>query len=368
MDDLAPWLILHRAPTVGSRTLMALLLRFGSADKILAAKARELRDAGIKDSAIAYLQNPDQALLDADLEWLTQPGNHLITIDQDHYPEILKEIADPPPILYLCGNPDLLHLPQLAIVGSRNPTPVGENTAHALAKHLAQRGLVITSGLADGIDSAAHRGALDGKGQTLAVMGTGVDRIYPARNRTLAHAIVQQGGALISELPLGIPAKPGHFPRRNRIISGLSVGTLVVEAALKSGSLITARLASEQGREVFAIPGSIHNSQARGCHALIRSGAKLVESSGDILEELSSLLGSLAEFGQSEPEVPATHGNNLDESYQKLLEIIGFEAISIDEIVAKTQLKAEEVSSMLLLLELEGHVSSASGGRYYRLK
>jgi DNA processing protein len=254
---------------------------------------------------------------------------------------------------------------QLAIVGSRNPTPSGQQTAMDFARFLARAGLVISSGLAAGIDGAAHRGALQTDTPTLAVTGTGLDRVYPARHRDLAHRIAEQG-ALVSELPPGTPPLPANFPRRNRIISGLSIGTLVVEAAQKSGSLITARLATEQGREVFAIPGSIHNPLARGCHALIRQGAKLVETAEDILEELGPLLGSLVAAGTqaADPVEPAPR--KWDQEYQQLMAALDFDPAPVDLLIQRSGLTADAVSSMLLLLELEGFVSAAAGGRYCR--
>jgi DNA processing protein len=245
------------------------------------------------------------------------------------------------------------------MVGSRNPSITGRETAHDFARTLAAAGMVITSGLAQGIDTACHQGTLDGGGQTIAVAGTGLDRVYPASNRELAHAIIEAGGALISEFPPGTLPHAGNFPRRNRIISGLSLGTLVVEAALRSGSLITARLAAEQGREVFAIPGSIHNPLARGCHQLIRQGAKLVESAADVLEELApQLYAALAEM----PEESAPASSELDEEYQALLACIGHETTPVDRLVERSGLTAEAVSSMLLILELQGFVESAAGG------
>ncbi len=262
------------------------------------------------------------------------------------------------------GDPAHLCQPQLAIVGSRNPSPAGLSNARNFAAYLAGAGIAITSGLAVGIDGAAHEGALR-QGSTIAVTGTGLDRVYPAGHRDLAHKIAKNG-VLVSEFPPGTAPRPENFPRRNRIISGLSVGTLVVEAALQSGSLITARLAVEQDREVFAIPGSIHNPQARGCHALIRQGAKLVETGRDIVDELSSLLGTM--------EIPApactpeskNTGFQLDPDYHKLLDSMGYDPISADALIATTGLTPEAVSSMLLLLELEEYVSSAPGGYYCR--
>jgi DNA processing protein len=247
------------------------------------------------------------------------------------------------------------------MVGSRNPSVVGRETAHDFARNFAASGLVVTSGLAQGIDTASHEGALQGEGQTIAVFGTGLDRVYPARNRQLAHAIVEQGGALVSEYPPGVEPLAANFPRRNRIISGLSLGTLVVEAALRSGSLITARYATEQGREVFAIPGSIHNPLARGCHQLIRQGAKLVETARDVLEELApQLRAAIAEQPAEKAAIEATP--ELDEEYRRLLACLEQAPSSVDQIVQRSGLTADAVSSMLLLLELQGYVISAAGG------
>ncbi len=276
----------------------------------------------------------------------------------------MREIPDPPPLLFVHGDPEVLRTPQLAMVGSRNPSMPGGETARDFAYHLAASGLSITSGLAIGIDGASHSGALDAGGITIAVTGTGLDRVYPASQHDLAHRIAEHG-ALVSEFPPQTQVRPGNFPRRNRIISGLCLGTLVVEAAHKSGSLITARLASEQGREVFAIPGSIHNPLARGCHRLIRQGAKLVETSGDILEELAPLLRDLKP-PQADHKESACRQHQLDPEYQLLLKCMGFDPAQIDLLIERSGLTAEVVSSMLILLELEGHVSSAPGGIYCR--
>ena len=260
-------------------------------------------------------------------------------------------------MLFARGDVALLQNPQLAIVGSRNPSVVGRETAQEFARTLAASGMTITSGLALGIDAASHQGALDGGGQTVAVFGTGLDRVYPAKNRALAHAIVEAGGVLLSEYPPGTEPLPGNFPRRNRIISGLSLGTLVVEAALRSGSLITARYAVEQGREVFAIPGSIHNPLARGCHQLIRQGAKLVEGARDILEELAPQLNAI--LAEPEPPEPST---GPDGEHRMLLACMGDGTSSVDQLVERSGLTADAVSSMLLLLELQGYVVSTAGG------
>jgi DNA processing protein len=353
------------------RILQRLLNTFGSPEQILALGSGPLRAFGLKQATLDWLANPDRARLDQDLAWLAQDGNYLICLGSPDYPKLLALVPDPPPLLFACGNLELLYLPQLAMVGSRNPTPGGEKNAKLFARFLARHGLTITSGLAVGIDAAAHRGALEAEGRTLAVMGTGVDRIYPAQHRDLAHAIVNEGGCLLSELPLGSAPLAGNFPRRNRIISGLSLGVLVVEAALRSGSLITAHQALEQGREVFAIPGSIHNSLARGCHALIKNGAKLVETAQDIMEELAPLLGILAPVAEAEAAAaqwPESEAQCLDQAQQSLLDAMGFEPVSIDELAISSERDAQVISSQLLLLELSGHVSSSAGGLYHRLK
>lgn len=297
--------------------------------------------------------------------WLTQPGNHIIKSATADYPNLLAQLQDYPEKLFVTGNPDALHLPAIAIVGSRNPTRGGLQNAYEFARHLGGCGFTIVSGLAQGIDTAAHKGALAAKAPTIAVLGTGVDRVYPAVNRALAKDIVETG-ALLSEFPLGSAPRREHFPQRNRLISGLSLGTLVIEAAKRSGSLITARLAGEQGREVFAIPGSIHSPLARGCHQLIRQGARLVESVDDILNELAPLIDHVMQNNTaSQSETPAA---DRDADYQSLLNVLGFDPANADELVEKSGLTIEQVSSMLLILELEGEVESLHGGRFSRLK
>lgn len=317
------------------------------------------------DKLHSALKKPDWQLVEQDLLWLASPDRYVLKLDDPRYPTLLKEIPDPPPLLFVQGDINCLQDWQLAIVGSRNPSASGRDSAFEFARYLASGGLHICSGLADGIDAAAHKGALAGGGKTIAVVGTGLDRVYPAKNRELAHQIAGQG-AIVSEFPLGTPPLAENFPRRNRIISGLSLGTLVVEAALRSGSLITARMAMEQGREVFAMPGSIHNPLARGCHQLIREGVKLVETAEHILEEL----GAMAEFAQI-TELPtdsqqSSRPVNDDAEYQQLFEHLGFDPIHIDELISRSGLTADVVSSMLLLLELQGEVESLPGGRYVR--
>jgi len=366
-DSKAHWLALLRTPGLGSRGIQQLLEQISDISMLFEAKPHILNNLKLKPKIREQLRQPNWPLVEQDLAWLEQPDNHLITLQDSDYPTLLREIADPPAALFIHGNPALLSSPQLAIVGSRNPTTSGKKTAQEFARYLASAGITITSGLATGIDGASHEGALKAHGSTIAVTGTGLDRVYPAQHHTLAKQIAQQGGALISEFPPGTPARAGHFPRRNRIISGLSLGVLVVEAALRSGSLITARQAAEQGREVFAIPGSIHNPLARGCHAIIQQGAKLVETAQDIVEELGPLLHTLIPSEELGTEIPDS-GNNLeiDPEYRQLLDTIGYDPMPIDEIIAQSGLTTAVVSSMLLLLELEGCVLSAPGGCFAR--
>lgn len=363
-SDKEAWLLVSQASGIGSRYFQRLLNRFENPIAILSASRKELAETGIPQPAINALLAQDQEAIQPALAWLEHPKHQLITLTDKDYPQLLQQTDAPPPLLFLIGDRELLHQPQLAIVGSRNPTSTGLDNAHEFARCLAGAGLCITSGLAQGIDGAAHTGALK-SGSTIAVMGTGLDRIYPGSHRDLAHKIAENA-LLISEFPPGTQARPENFPRRNRIISGLSVGALVVEATLQSGSLITARLSSEQGREVFAIPGSIHNPQARGCHALIRQGAKLVESAQDIIEELGALFGSLQSPITSSEQIVNQDTEKNDPEYALLHQALGYDPISVDELITRTGLTAEAVSSMLLLLELEGHVSSAPGGYYCR--
>jgi len=299
-----------------------------------------------------------------DQEWLDDPQHHIIAAESDDFPHLLRQIPDPPKRLYVVGNIDALHLPALAIVGSRNPTRGGRQNAYEFAKHLGRSGFCIVSGLAQGIDAAAHEGALDADAMTVAFLGHGIDRIYPAENRELAHRIAA-GGVLCSEYPLGSPPRKEHFPRRNRLISGLSLGTLVVEAAKRSGSLISARLAAEQGREIFAIPGSIHNPMSRGCHQLIRQGAKLVESADDIVSELGPMVGHLMQ-NVTEDAPETTSSKHRDPDYEKLLQTLSYDPASADELAEQSGLTIDQVSSMLLILELEKKIEAQAGGRYTR--
>lgn len=298
-------------------------------------------------------------------DWLAQPGHHLLTQDDPRFPPLLLDTPNPPAQLYVAGDPEVLSLPQLAIVGSRNATGNGLEAARQFAAHLARCGLTITSGLALGVDAAAHAGALDGRGLTIAVLGNGPDEIYPQRNAALAQQILAEG-AVISEFPPGTPVRRNQFPQRNRIIAGLSIGTLVVEASINSGSLITAGFAGDYGREVFAIPGSIHNPLARGCHRLIRQGAKLVEQAADIIEEIGNIARSMTPESRPDSDLlhPPESALPADPEHQMLLDHMGYDPVSVDGLVSRSGLTAEELSSMLLILELQGKVEALPGGRF----
>jgi len=383
LDELSSWLILLRAPQFGAVGLRKLL---NSQRTIEAAYDYACRassaESGIPEAARTYLRSPDRALLEKDRGWLEQPQHFFIPWKRPGFPTLLRELSGAPAALFGVGNPHWLWSPQVAIVGSRNASSTGVATARSFAKTLAQQGMVITSGLADGIDSAAHTAAVNVQGATIAVMGTGPDLIYPRKQQALAEKIVANG-ALITEFPPGTPGKAEHFPRRNRIIAGLSLGTLVIEASLQSGSLITARLAAEQGREVFAIPGSIHNPLARGCHQLIRQGAKLVETAEEILDELGALATSLSghlrqRLGQSSGKKtvkppaektlsPIPIHEKYDSDYQQLLAALSHDPISMDQLAERTGLAVSALSSMLLVLELDGAVIAAHGGVYTKI-
>jgi DNA processing protein len=345
---------------VGNRTFLS-LLKTHAPVQLFSESPRALAALGLKPEAIDAIKNPDWKTVEDDLAWAGKPGQFIITLNDSDFPELLKQIIDPPPVLFVRGNLALLSKPQLAVVGSRNPSSLGRETAFQFAKALSEQGFIITSGLALGIDAASHEGALQGLGLTIAVFGTGPDRIYPATNKNLATRLIETG-TIISELPPGTPAKANHFPRRNRIISGLCQGLLVVEAARESGSLITARLALEQNREVFAIPGSIHNPLARGCNALIREGAKLVETVGDILEELNLYYQEDANFRNVSLQ------SMLDLEQQTLLNLVMYDPTSIDYLVEKTGKSVEMNASMLLILELQGYIAATAGGCYTRIK
>ena len=322
---------------------------------------------GLSTGAIDWLATPDEALIAQDLRWLDASGTVLLPATTTDYPPLLRESPDAPGVLYVRGDLRILSEPQLAMVGSRNPTAGGRATAREFAMFFANAGITITSGLALGIDTACHEGALAGGGPTVAVLGCGLDQIYPRENQALADRIAATG-ALITEFPPGSSPLPAYFPQRNRIIAGLSHGTLVVEAAQRSGSLITARLAGVAGREVFAIPGSIHNPLARGCHQLIRQGAKLVERPEDVLCELKiSLVAQLVASAPGAPPQPQQRTPPLDKEYKILLDALAFEPASVDSLIERTGMNSESIASMLLILELDGHVAPHPGGRYSRM-
>lgn len=368
-DELRDQLALYRVPGIGPRLFRTLLSRFDDAHAALHASGTDLEHAGVPAAAIRSIGNPDWDGVDRDQAWAEQPNHHILRQTDTAYPDMLRESHDAPPLLFVTGNPDALSTPQLAVIGSRNPTSGGVQNAREFARHLAASGLTITSGLALGVDTAAHEGALEAAGLTIAVTATGPDRVYPAANRGLARAI-SETGAIVTEFPVGVTARPEFFPRRNRIISGLSAGILVVEAGVRSGSLITARYALEQSREVFAIPGSIHNPMARGCHGLIRAGAaKLVEKATDIMEELPALLAvnlPYADRHTTDTDADTGAEDALDDDHQKVLNAIGHDPATLEFVLQRTGLTPDAVSSILLILELQGHVAALPGSRYVR--
>lgn len=382
-------LVLLHAFSSCSKSARELLELFADYDEFLyALRANDsvLSNVDLTAAKIDALQRPDWGLIGRTLAWAndSSANQHIIAFNSSDYPVLLKEIDAPPLVLFIKGDKEILHRPQLAVVGSRNPTPLGLDNAHVFANQAARLGLVVTSGLAIGVDAAAHRGALACHGgRTIAVMGAGLHHIYPQRHQLLAQEIVANGGTLVSEFPLHVAPLAANFPQRNRIISGLSLGTLVVEATMRSGSLITARLAAEQGREVFAIPNSIHNPLAHGCHVLIRQGAKLVENIADILEELPPLSigvrgGSQLENASLQPNIAlqsmsadvspnagfdaAESAANLSALHRKLLACIGYEATSIDVMAQRSSLTISEITTILLPLELMGCIKKAPGG------
>lgn len=355
-QELEYWVALSLIPGLGGEKYRRLLQVFGLPEQVFAAGISSLRQVVSGSIAHEIRQGVDRAKTSATVAWLENPQNYIVTLADAEYPRALLEIPDPPPLLYLKGRIELLANPGIAIVGSRNATPQGEKNAEAFAQILSDGGLSVVSGMALGIDTAAHKGGLSGMASSIAVIGTGMDIVYPARNRSLAHRLADQG-LLVSEFPLGTPAISSNFPRRNRIISGLSRGCLVVEAALRSGSLITARQAAEQGREVFAIPGSIHSPLAKGCHTLLKQGAKLVESAQDILEELG--------WATSSATTTMMPANKPEE--EGLLALLGQDPIAIDTLVTRSGLTADGVSAMLLHMELAGKVASLPGGLYQKI-
>lgn len=357
--ELAQWIRLEQTPGVGAETGRRLLAAFGLPENIFAAGFSALKSIvseRVAHALLAPVSDETAVRIDKTLAWAGQPGNCVLTLADSAYPKALLNIADPPLMLYGKGRMELLSRPALAVVGSRNATTQGMLNAEKFAEVLSQAGLSIISGMALGIDTAAHEGGLRGSGSTVAVIGTGADIVYPARNRQLAHRIAD-GGCILSEYPLGMPAIAANFPRRNRIISGLAQGVLVIEAAAQSGSLITARMAGDQGRDVFAIPGSIHSPLSKGCHLLIKQGAKLVESAQDILEEMRYRPQALA------PEAASKQAR----ASCAVLDAIGYDPVNPDTLAIRCEINIAELSARLLSLELEGVIEMLPGGMIRRL-
>ena len=357
-QETLAWLRLGLVAELTPSGFRKLLATLSTPEAICAADRATLARSVSDEVAAAIARGPDPVRLDTTLRWLEDPANQVVTFADDAYPRLLLEITDPPPLLYVKGDPDLLDRASLAVVGSRNATQQGRANAQAFSQELSEGGFTIISGLALGIDAAAHIGGLAAASSSIAVVGTGLDIVYPARNRDLAHRLAGEG-ALVSEFALGTPALASNFPRRNRLISGLSRGCLVVEAALKSGSLITARYALEQGREVFAIPGSIHSPLSKGCHLLLKQGAKLAENSRDILEELGAVVHERDRTIGSDDDV--AHGN-------PVLAALGFDPLDLDTLCERSGLTPESASAMLLTLELEGVVDRLPGNKFQRVR
>lgn len=361
--DWSDWLRLQQTTGVGVETARKLLAVFGLPSNIFQAGFSALSTVVNEKIALA-LSQPMSAEVEVQIIrtelWCQQANNQVLTLVDPAYPQTLLNIADPPILLYVKGRIELLTAPTIAVVGSRNATSQGISHAEKFSEALSHAGYTISSGMAAGIDAAAHQGGLRGIGSTVAVIGTGADIVYPARNRDLAH-LIAQGGCIVSEYSLGMPAIAAHFPRRNRIISGLAKGVLVIEAAAQSGSLITARMAAEQGRDVFAIPGSIHSPLAKGCHQLIKQGAKLVDAAQDILDELSV-----------HPSMPAAQAptailSSTAVSDDRLLAAVGYDPVHIEILAQRTGYDIGSLSAQLLERELDGLIESLHGGMYRRL-
>lgn len=372
-EDIRAWLTLLRAPGIGAATLRALLARAGSAQSICAQPRRWRGEAGLNNDAQTWIENPDTARIEEDFAWLQHPSHRLLRFTDADFPPQLETIPQPPAALFVAGDPALLLGAQIAMVGARSASPQGLRNARDFAGTFARAGLIVTSGMADGIDGAAHAGALDAGGATIAVIGTGADLVYPRKHRELAARIAERG-AVVSEFPLGTTARAEHFPQRNRLIAGLALGTLVIEAGVHSGSLITARLANETGREVFALPGSIHNPLARGCHRLLRDGARLTESAAEVIEALAPAAHALGaelrarlEIAPADATSQSDPSHHADPDYTRLLGALDEAPAALDELAARTGLGSAALSSMLLLLELEGAVAPAVSGRWQRL-
>jgi DNA processing protein len=366
-EELSAWVTLTRTPALDVPTMSAALEVLGSARGVIAASEAGLERAGLPAAARHYLLASESAPTAAERAWLDEPSHTLVPFTDLRFPGLLRTCKGCPIALYVEGRAEVLSDPQLAIVGTRNPSAQGRDHAFEFAELLATRGLAIVSGLAEGIDSAAHRGALEASGVTVAVLGSGVDVVYPRGNLSLSRDIMF-AGALVSEFPLGTPPRRQNFPQRNRLIAGMTLGTLVVEAARRSGSLITARLAGDYGRELFAIPGSIRNPLSRGCHELIRQGAKLTETADDILKELNLPAFFAQAHGAPQAfDAAGAFAPGMDKDHKILLDALGFDPVNLDALVVRTGFKPEAVSSMMLILELEGHVQAAPGGHYSRV-
>lgn len=380
-DELGSWLRLTLTPGVGNASARKLLAAFGLPDAVFRQPSAALRQVVNAEQTSALRAEPAELaeLLERTWTWLQQPGigraqAHIVALGDGDYPEALLAIEDPPLMLYLLGSRHFSAslAPSIAVVGSRNPTPQGASNARQFAKALGQAGLMVVSGLALGVDAAAHEGALDALAPdserlaTVAVVGTGLDRVYPKRHLALAHRIAQNG-LLVSEYPLGTPPLAANFPRRNRLIAGLAQGTLVIEAALKSGSLITARLSVDQGKDVFAIPGSIHSTQARGCHALIKQGAKLVESAQDVLEEMRLDGAAALAMGSVAADARANDDASLASPEPALLRALGFDPTGLDALQARCGLDTASLQAQLMALELDGLVARLPGGLFQRM-
>jgi len=360
MSDLVLSLLkLVHSPGIGPLVTNQLMELFPDLNELFVLKPQELAEQGVPEKIIQALQNIDFQAVETDLKWASQNQNNIVTLFDEAYPNLFREIKGAPQVLFCRGDVKVLQSLQIAVVGTRNPTPQGAKNAFEFAKFIGENGYTITSGLALGIDAKSHQGALAAKGRTLAVLGSGLAQIYPSSNRKLAEDIVNGGGFLLSEFPTNVGARPEHFPRRNRLISGLSIGVLVIEAALQSGSLITAKYALEYGREVFAIPGSIHNPLTRGCHSLIKQGAKLVETASDIFEELGELIVAVRQIEDLEAR---PDWSILAEMDRKLVECVRFETTPMDVVIDQTGIAAEEVSARMVFLELQGYISSVPGG------
>lgn len=374
MEYNQAWLLLIHTKGLGSKRILDLLNHYGTVEDVFSQNSYS-PELKLPQSIQQSLKTPDIKSIEKDLAWLESSNNSIIAIDNDLYPPLLKQTDSPPPLLYVTGDSNILLQPQLAVVGSRNASPVGLKNTQSFCFDMAKRGLVITSGMALGVDGKAHQAALDAGGKTIAVMGTGLDVVYPAKHRKLAHAIAENG-VIISEFPVGTKPNAHNFPRRNRIICGLSLGTLVIEAGIQSGTLITARQTMEINRPVMAIPGSIHSPLAKGCHLLIKQGAKLVESAEEILEELTPLAQSLSlkiqeKLSSLENKTVQTANKSYikgdENEHDLILNCIMYDSTSLDEIISKSGLTTQEVASTLLILELENKIQALPGAHYTRI-